>query len=72
MMHVPGPDTLVPQLPSPAGPSRPPSIQSVGRVSMFSLSCGACPSSGYCRMALTSINSVGSRHLEAGAGEVWS
>lgn len=67
MMHVPGPDTLVPQLPIPAGPSRPSSIQSV-----FSLSCGACPSGGYCRVALTSINSVGSQHLEAGAWKVWS
>lgn len=72
MMHTPGPVTLVPQLPIPAGPSCPSSIQSMGRVRMFSLSCGACPSSGYCRVALTSINSVGSQHLEAGAWKVWS
>lgn len=35
-------------------------------------SSGACPSSGYCTVALMSINSLGCRHLEAGALKVWS
>lgn len=76
MTHVLGPVTLGPQLSIPAGPSCPFSIQSMARVStrkkLFSLSCGACPSSGYCRVALMSMNSVGSQHFEAGAWKVWS
>ena len=32
----------------------------------------SCPFSGYCTVALTSINSLSRLHLEAGALKVWS
>lgn len=67
MMCVLGPVTLVPQLPL--------RTKGVARVrtgrEIFSLSSGAGPSSGYCRVALTSINSLDRQHLEAGAWKGW-
>lgn len=65
-----------PRCPHQTGPSGPLSLKDVGEQQSKEedalLFRWSCPSSGYCTVALMSINSLSRLHLEAGALKVWS
>lgn len=65
-----------PRCPPQTGPSGPLSLKGMGEQQPKEedavLLWWRCPSSGYCTVALTSINSPSLLHLEAGALKVWS
>ena len=65
----------LPRCPHQTGPSGPLSLKGMGEQQSKeedALLRWSCPSSGYCTVALTSINSLSRLHLEAGALKVWS